>query len=339
MQDKKPTSFIKRTFTTLAAVAPILFGTAAAMVHMDNPDFSDTGPRKPMSPQTIADLGFEQKFSYEPFPFTARDGIKIYSRKYKGENTDSIIIQLHGVLADGFQSNQFAGNIRNATDATVYSVDLRGHGMSGGAPGDLSYTDQYRDDVADIIKSVRTLHPDSKIMVAGHSMGGGILLRYAMMDDTPEVDGYILFAPLLGQDAPTMEQPNSVEKQSGGFMKVHMPRLIALGFLNTFGIDTWNHKPVMFFNLPKEAPLNTYSFNAAASMSPAHYKDGLQAIDKPLFVTVGSHDTTFNSAVYGPAVHENTDGTFYLTEGATHNGVRHDTKAMEALGKWVSNIR
>ncbi|UTW59812.1 alpha/beta fold hydrolase [Kordiimonas sp. SCSIO 12603] len=334
MQDNTK-NFIKRAFITLAIVTPILFGTAAAMVHMDNPDFSDAGPRKPMSAQTIADLGFEQKFTYEPHPFTARDGVKIFGRKYTGGNTDTVIIQLHGVLADGFQSNQFAGNIRNATNATVYSIDLRGHGMSGGKPGDLSYTDQYRDDMADIVKHVRTLHPDSKVMVAGHSMGGGILLRYAMIDDAPEVDGYILFAPLLGQDAPTMEQPNSVEKQSGGFMKVHIPRLIALAFLNTFGFDVWNHKPVMFFNLPKEAPLHTYSFNAAASMSPAHYRDGLQAIDKPLFVTVGSHDTTFNSMVYGPVVRNNTDGTFYLTEGATHNGVRHDIKAMDALREWV----
>ena len=67
-----------------------------------------------------------------------------------------------------------------------------------------------------------------KIILAGHSMGGGIALRYTMKS-FPTVDGYLLFAPPQGKMLQTIPQ-NRTAKQSDGdpFLKIHIQRIIGL---------------------------------------------------------------------------------------------------------------
>jgi alpha-beta hydrolase superfamily lysophospholipase len=97
-----------------------------------------------------------------------------------------------------------SGLLRKAADAEVISLDLRGHGQSSGRPGDVDYVGQYTDDLADVIKKVKHERPDDKIILAGHSMGGGIILRYVQRQELPRADAYLLFAPSLGHNAPTL---------------------------------------------------------------------------------------------------------------------------------------
>ena len=68
----------------------------------------------------------------------------------------------------------------------------------------MDYIGQYEDDLADVVTQVKFQKPNEKIIIAGHSMGGGISLRYAMRNDFPEVDGYLLVAPTIGHNNPTM---------------------------------------------------------------------------------------------------------------------------------------
>jgi alpha-beta hydrolase superfamily lysophospholipase len=56
------------------------------------------------------------------------------------------------------------------------ALDLRALGPSDGAPGDIDYVDQYVDDVAAIIAPIQKERPDCEIILAGHSMSGGIPL-------------------------------------------------------------------------------------------------------------------------------------------------------------------
>jgi len=82
------------------------------------------------------------------------------------------------------------------------------------------------------------------------------------------------------------------------FMKIHVQRIIGLALLNTVGIVAWNDLPVLFFNVPKEAPLSTYSFNASASMSPDSHEKGIQAIKVPFFTVVGNQDEVFDFSAF-----------------------------------------
>lgn len=64
---------------------------------------------------------------------------------------------------------------------------------------------QYKDDVAGVIAGLRSDRPDANIRRAGHSMGGGIALGFALQVDRPTVADYLLFAPIFGPGPTTPE--------------------------------------------------------------------------------------------------------------------------------------
>jgi len=281
---------------------------------------------------------FKQIYKSEPHKFLMRDGKYLYAQKFEKESNLTIIV-LHGVLSSSLEMNRVSGMLRKNLDAEVYALDLRGHGKSDGKPGDIDYIGQYEDDLADVIKSVHDEKPDGKIILAGHSMGGGIELRFAMKKNHPKVDGYILFAPLLGQNTPTFKKQQNNSDTSNNkkepFMKIDFSRIIGLKMFNSIGVHKYDYLPVLFFNLPKEAPLTKYSYRSDMSMAPNDYKAGLHAVNKPLLVLVGQNDEVFDASVFVPTVKNNSRGEVAIIKNETHNSIINSKKGMNIIKAWA----
>ena len=194
------------------------------LINLPNPTFNPNAIQKPMDEAAFADLGFEQVYSNSSQKFRMRDGKQLFSYKYEKESNTTIIL-LHGVLSSAYLMNKTAGLLREATNSEVFALDFRGHGQSEGTPGDIEYFDQYVDDLADVIAEIKNEKPQQKIILAGHSMGGGIILRYATKTDNSLVDGYLLFAPHLGVNAPTNKEQELVADEEP-FLKLHINRII-----------------------------------------------------------------------------------------------------------------
>ncbi|MFK7845879.1 MAG: alpha/beta hydrolase [Rhodothermales bacterium] len=311
---------------------------ALAMIEQPAPSFNKSLETPAVDSTQIADMGFEQVYSSTPHTFTMRDGKRLHAQQFEGSSSTTILV-LHGVASSGYLYNRMAGLLQEHTQAEVFALDWRGHGRSEGSPGDVDYVDQYAEDLGDVVRSLREENPQQTILLAGHSMGGGISLRYAMQTDAPEVDGYVMFAPLLGNNAPTLQQEMpEASADTEPFMKIHLPRIIGIYIMNSIGVHDYDALPVLFLNMPEGSPLTQYTFRSNASMAPADYKAGLQAINKPLLVVVGSEDEAFVAAAYAPAVEANSEGEVLVVDGATHNGIRHSKQAMEAIQSFVQNI-
>lgn len=310
---------------------------ALKLINMPEPTFKPYVPVLMDSAQ-FADIGFDQVYESEPCKYVLRDGGYLFAQKYPS-NSKTTIILLHGVLSSSYTYNKMSGLLRDAADAQVISIDLRGHGQSSGRPGDVDYIDQYTDDLADVLSKVKEESPNNKIVMAGHSMGGGIILRYVQRKELPKVDAYLLFAPSLGHNAPTLR--TSTQENSNGneaFLKIHISRIMGLYMLNTLGIHSYDSLNVLFFNLPNEVPLRKYSYRSNMSNAPADYKEGLRAIDKPLLVIVGSNDEAYIANEFEPAIKSYNTGKVVLIEGATHNGIRHNMEAMKAVKQWIKGL-
>jgi len=311
---------------------------ADKLINSPEPTFKPFQPQK-MDDAQVADMGFEQIYKSESLKFSMRDGKRLFARRFSF-HSDTTIVLLHGVLSSSYLMNKIAGLLKDAVGAEVIAIDFRGHGQSEGTAGDVDYIDQYANDVSDVISSVKKNKPDGKIIVAAHSMGGGIALRYAMKKDVQKIDGYVLFAPLLGHNAPTLPKPAaSAETTAEPFMKIHIERIIGLKMYHSIGVRKYDYLPILFFNLPKEMGFNKYSYRANASMAPDDYKAGLKAVKKPLLVVVGSEDEAFVAGEFAPAVTKNSKGKVIVIDGATHNGVRHDAKAMGEVKKWFLKLK
>lgn len=80
----------------------------------------------------------------------------------------------------------------------IYALDHRGHGRSPGQRGHVNAWREYREDVRAFIQLVARHESPRSIFLWGHSLGGLIVLEYAL--HYPDgLRGVIASAPLLGQ--------------------------------------------------------------------------------------------------------------------------------------------
>ena len=267
--------------------------------------------------------------------FAMRDGVSLHARQF-GNNANLAIVMLHGVAGDGANLSTLAARLNRETGAQVLVLDHRGHGKSKGAPFRVAHIGQYEEDAADVISALRAHHPNRRIILAGHSMGGGISLRYALLRSAPRVDGYLLLAPLLGGDSPTMRQATSTEAKTGqAFIRFDVKRLIAIAALNERGDTSRNDEPIMTF---VTGP--AYGWNALQSMqpnAPADYRAALAAIRAPLLVIAGDRDESFDASQYAPVVARySAAGKVELIKGANHGGVLARPETSRAAADWLA---
>ena len=306
---------------------------ANKLINLPEPIFKPSQPTN-IDPEAIKEMGFEQIYRAEDYYFTVRDKKKIFAYKFP-KKSDNTIILVHGVASSAYLYNKTAGLLQEATQAEVFAIDLRGHGKSEGKAGDVDYINQYTDDLADIIKNIRKQKPKGKIIIAGHSMGGVIVLNYAIQKNKTKIDGYLFFAPLLGHNSPAMQQtPPTETNEVEPFMKIHFTRIIGLKMFNEIGNHSLDSLPVLFFNLPETMPLRAYSHRANLSMAPEDYKEGLKSINVPTLILIGSKDEAFNAEATKKAVSENRKANIQIIEGLTHNGIRHSPQAYQFIKKW-----
>lgn len=271
-----------------------------------------------------------------------RDGTLLGATRYASSAPGApLIVMTHGFVVDSRALDPAARALRAKTGAEVWTLDLRGHGRSGGRVGDIDYLGQYEDDIADAIGRIRAVKPDGKLILAGHAIGGGMAMRYAQLPaapgGAPRVDGYLLYAPHLGHGSPT-NQANALEPAKGKTeptIKLHTRRLIGLLMLNAVGIHAFDHLPTLFFNLPPGAGVDRYSFRATRSIGPEDYRAALTADAKPMLVIVGSRDPFSLPAAFPDVVALHRNGTSLIVDGAGSMDVMTRAESLDAVKQWL----
>jgi alpha-beta hydrolase superfamily lysophospholipase len=84
----------------------------------------------------------------------------------------------------------------SGSGSAVYVYDLRGHGQSSGARGQVRSFDEYLDDTTIFLDEVRRRQPGKPLFLLGHSLGGLICARLAE-ERAPDVAGLVLSSPFL----------------------------------------------------------------------------------------------------------------------------------------------
>jgi alpha-beta hydrolase superfamily lysophospholipase len=225
--------------------------------------------------------------------------------------------------------------LHQLTGADVIALDLRGHGESAGIPGDTQYIGQYEDDVSDVMTALRSANPEAKVILAGHSMGGGIAMRYAAMHEAPVADAYLLFAPHLGVKSPTMRtEPTANEP----FVQLNLRRTVGLVMLNTMRVRWFNSLPTLLFNVPVSSPIHAYSFRAMASTSPDDYVAALTADAKPLLTLVGEGDEVFHAERFPSVISMHKNGRAVMIPGEQHDSIARSSSALSVAVAWIRSL-
>lgn len=283
------TRLLRGTLALLLAVA-LLLGLAIG--------FGGPGHPRPMASISEPFRHLDPTGLPEFRRFRGPDGLPLAYRCYDGAAPlQGSVVLVHGSSASGASLQGLARALGRA-GWQACTLDMRGHGASG-ERGRLDRIGQLEDDVAAFLEAVPLPRP---VGLAGFSSGGGFVLRFAAGPLRARFDHYLLLAPFISQDAPT-QRPDS-----GGWVSVGLPRLIALGVLDGFGIDLPGHLPVMRFALDPEAARRltpTYDYRLASNFRPrADWQAELRAVDRPIALVAGAEDEAFDAARYEPMLRD-----------------------------------
>ena len=303
---------MRRILIVLAVLVLVVAAVLGGMIA-----FGTASPPPPVTTLQSADavIGSERADLGPALHFKARDGTSLAYRAYPA-SPDKIAFLIHGSSGSSAAVHGLAKALQ-AAGITVYAPDMRGHGGSG-RKGDIDYIGQLEADLIDLIAAVGPVSPEAKRVLIGHSSGGGFVLRFAGGADGGRFDGYLLLAPYVGYDAPTV-RPNT-----GGWAAPFIPRIIALSILSRFGIHWFDGLPVVVFAiLPQELTANrtpSYSFRLWANFAPHRdWRADIANIRRPAMVLVGVNDELFRADQFDPVFHAaRTDIPVEVIPGINH---------------------
>lgn len=109
-------------------------------------------------------------------------------------NSNLGIILIHGLAEHKGRYEYFIKKIYDM-NISVFAIDIRGHGESGGKRGDIDDFFTYIKDLEYFIKNIRSKYSNLKLALLGHSLGGLISTGYVEINF--DIDFLVLSNPLL----------------------------------------------------------------------------------------------------------------------------------------------
>ncbi len=307
----------------LAALIVIVLAVAGSVLAFDAP--TKPAPLASIS-EPFAKIDFSDLPAVRTYP--ARDGVPLGYRVYEGAGAQ-VVVLIHGSSDDGTGLHPLAKALRDA-GASVYVPVLRGHRNSGRS-GDIDYIGQLGDDLADMMAVLRPLHANTSFSLIGFSTGGGFVLRVIASPQEKLFDRFIMISPALPPGAPTIRQ------DTGGWVSIALPRIIALSILNRIGIDCFNGLPIVAFATSPTAPnlTSVYSFRLAVGFGATRdYLAALGHSTKPAALMVGGADELFYPDRFAPLfAPARSDLAITIVPGVGHIGMTVAPDGIAAVRK------
>lgn len=223
------------------------------------------------------------------------------------------LVFIHGA---GGSSRHWPNNLGEIAEAVVYCIDLPGHGRSGGAG--FSTMDAYADVVAAFSRELGC----DRIVLAGHSMGGGIVQTLALR--SPE---WMTAAILVGTGSRLRVHPSILEGSKDDFERTvdGMPTM-------AFGPNATPGHIDMFKQQIRSAGSRVVHGDFTAC-DRFDIGDRLAEIQLPVLVVSGTDDR-LTPVKYGQFLHERIAGSrFVRMDGAGH------MMALEKPEEFVAAVR
>ncbi len=113
--------------------------------------------------------------------FEGVGGVRIVYDVWEPDDDDprGVVVLCHGYAEHARRYDHVAQRF-GESGLAVYALDLRGHGRSGGKRVYLRNISEYTEDFRTLVGIAAAEYPELKIVVLGHSMGGGVVFAYGV---------------------------------------------------------------------------------------------------------------------------------------------------------------
>lgn len=133
---------------------------------------------------------------HESGHFNNAEGARLFHQSWAPSvNLKAVLVVVHGLA-------EHSGRYLNLVDEfvprgyMVCGMDNRGHGHSEGRRSYINRFDDYVLDLDSYVDLIKSEHPNTKLLMIGHSLGGTIATAYAGLHQV-KLAGLILSAPAL----------------------------------------------------------------------------------------------------------------------------------------------
>lgn len=130
------------------------------------------------------------------FELPAEERPAVFAREWKQEGPlQGVLCLIHGLGEHSGRYQHVAAYLTRAGYA-VMALDLQGHGKTGGQRGHIQSYDSLLKDIQKLLQQARKKYPQTPLFLYGHSLGGNLVLNYALsQEDT--LTGVIASSPWL----------------------------------------------------------------------------------------------------------------------------------------------
>lgn len=142
--------------------------------------------------------------------FIGKGGTEIFFQNWSVEHPRGILVIAHGVGEHSGRYNNIINELKGRS-LSIYALDHRGHGKSGGKSGHIESFMDYVYDLKIFIDLIKEDINENRLFLLGHSMGGTIACKFALTY-SEDIDGLILSSPAF---KPAMDVPGWKMKLAG----------------------------------------------------------------------------------------------------------------------------
>lgn len=259
-------------------------------------------------------------------------------RHYPASASRRRLVLVHGSACFGDLMHEMAVRIARKNMAHVYTLDMRGHGLSSGPRGHaVNDPNEMVADIAAFLQHLRSAVGDPYIVLGGHSAGGGLVLAFARSEAQRLASAYLFLAPFLGLGS-NLNRPHF----GGWVRRLHISRLRALSAANLLGIKRFNDTTVVDFNVgPAGDPryVASWSFNTLLAFGPGRWMADAAPLprEKPVLVLAGRDDECFAQPLYAEAFKLVAPHAEVAEVGpGGHWDLLVDNQAIQLINGWLS---
>lgn len=232
------------------------------------------------------------------------------------QKTKASIVLIHG-LGEHCNRYEHVADFFNAHGISVFALDHLGHGNSSGKRGHIPSFDTVNEYILALIQLAKDTIPDVPIILYGHSMGGNMVLYYAISNkNNLTISGVIATSPGLGVGEPIPP----VKLAAAKVLNVLMP---SMTMDNGLDVNNLSHKAEVV-QAYKDDPLVHPMVSTRLAMELINKGDWIidhaDQFPLPLFLALGGKDHIVDAQKViqfaDKAPKETT--TFHLFEGLYH---------------------
>jgi alpha-beta hydrolase superfamily lysophospholipase len=132
----------------------------------------------------------------EKFTLTTKDQLELYAQIWEPQTPPKAAVCLIHGLGEHSSRYQHVAAAFNQAGFAVLSFDHRGHGKSPGKRGHIPNYETLLDDIDTALEATRERCPNVPVFLYGHSMGGSLVLNYALRRQ-PSLSGVICTSPWI----------------------------------------------------------------------------------------------------------------------------------------------